>query len=210
MKSEAFAQLMRVSESMPVIDTHEHLPLEGSHIGEKPDVLADYLSCYIASDLRAAGMPEDAYERACDSAIDLMERWALLEPWLERVRNTSYYKSLQIAMRKIHGIDDMTGETIQALQDSFVKSVTDPDYKRRIMKDICHIEKSITCVDDDPSGIDEFFVRTFYPEAWATPWIAVERKTLADYCEAYKAYYQKWRESGMAALKIAMAYSRTL
>ena len=210
MKSGAFAELMRIAETMPVIDTHEHLPLQGTFVGPKPDVLADYLSHYISSDLRAAGMPEEAYEKACNCNIDLMERWPLLEPWLDQVKNTSYYKSLQIAMQTIHGIDDMTGETIQALQESFAKSVTDPDYKRRIMKGICHIEKSITCRGEDFTGPDEFFARTFYPEAWATPWITVEQTNLADYCAAYKAKYEEWRDNGAVALKIAMAYDRTL
>jgi len=209
-QSEAYAHLMAIANQMPVIDTHEHLPLHAHYLGEKPDVLADYLSHYITSDLLAAGMPKEALEKARDADTDLMERWALLEPWLEQVKNTSYYKSLRIAMQKIHGIDDMTGETIKALQGSFVKSVSAPDYKRRIMKDTCHIEKSITCVGDDPSGIDDFFARTFYPEGWCMPWITVEQKNLTEYCTAYKAYYQKWRESGMVALKIAMAYDRTL
>jgi predicted TIM-barrel fold metal-dependent hydrolase len=78
------------------------------------------------------------------------------------------------------------------------------------MKDMCHIEKSITCIGDDPSGVDEFFARTFYPESWCMPWIKVEQKSLAKYCKAYKAFYRKWRESGIAALKIGMAYDRTL
>jgi len=210
MKSESYAQLMRIAGDMPVIDTHEHLPLCGNYLGPKPDVLSDYMSHYISSDLRAAGMPQGDYEKVCDSAIGLMERWTLLEPWLEQVKNTSYYKSLQIAMQTIHGVDDMTGDTIQALQESFVKSVTDPDYKQRIMKGICHIEKSITCRGEDPTAPDEFFVRTFYPEAWAMPWITVEQKNLADYCEAYKRKYNQWRADGAVALKIAMAYDRTL
>ena len=216
--SESYTRLMRIAETMPVIDTHEHLPLEGTFVGPKPDVLADYLSHYISSDLRAAGMPQEDCERACDSAIDLMERWTLLEPWLERVKNTSYYKSLQIAMRKIHNIDDMTGVTIRALNESFVKSVTEPNYKRRVMKDMCHIERSITCRGDGPEFLgglggpepDNFFARTFYPEAFAMPWITVEQKNLADYCEAYKQKYNYWRENGAVALKIAMAYDRTL
>jgi len=208
--SESYAQLMRVAETMPVIDTHEHLPLQGHYQGKTPDVLADYLSHYISSDLRAAGMTQEDYDRSRDANIDLMERWALLEPWLEQVKNTSYYKSLQIAMQKIHGIEDMTGETIQALNESFVKSATDPSYKKRTMKDMCHIEISIDCVGDDPVEPDDFFVRTFYPEAWAMPWITVEQKNLADYCEAYKAKYNQWRADGAVALKIAMAYDRSL
>jgi len=218
MKNDAYVELMRIAEDMPVIDTHEHLPLRGTFLGDKPDVLCDYMSHYISSDLRAAGMPKEDHEKTRDANLDLMERWNLLEPWLEQVKNTSYYKALQIAMQRIHGIDDMTGETIQALNDSFVESVTDPNYKRRIMKDVCHIEISIDCVGDGPEFLgelggpesDKFFVRTFYPEAWCMPWITVEQKTLAEYCEAYKQKYKHWRENGAVALKIAMAYNRTL
>jgi len=209
-QNEAYLQLMAIAEEMPVIDTHEHLPLHGHFLGEKPDILADYFSHYITSDLLAAGMPRELPEKLRDANVGLMERWALLAPWLERVKNTSYYKSLQIAMQKIHGIEDMTGETIQALQESFVKNVTDPNYKRRVMKGMCNIERSIVCQNAEPSECDEFFVRTFYPEAWCMPWITVRQKSLAEYCEAYGAAYTSWRESGAVALKIAMAYDRTL
>ncbi|MCL2495090.1 MAG: amidohydrolase family protein [Oscillospiraceae bacterium] len=216
--TNTYAALIGIAEAMPVIDTHEHLPLKAHFQGKKPDILADYLSHYISSDLRAAGMTLEDYDRARDAGIDLMERWTLLEPWLDQVRNTSYYKSLQIAMRKIHGIDDMTGDTIRALNESFVKSVSDPEYKRRIMKDMCHIEKSIDCVGDDPEFLDdlatpapdEFFARTFYPEAFAMPWVTVEQKNLDDYCEAYRARYELFKGAGAVALKIAMAYDRTL
>jgi len=208
--NDAYTRLLALADESPVIDTHEHLPLTASYIGDAPDILRDYLSHYITSDLRAAGMPKDDIERARDAKVDILERWLLLAPWLEQVKNTSYYKALQIAMQKIHGIDDMTGDTIQALNESFIKNVTDPGYKQRIMKDMCRIEKSILCVGDDPSEPDEFFARTFYPEAWCMPWITVEQSSLAEYCEAYRACYQKWRDSGAAALKIAMAYNRAL
>jgi len=208
--SETYARLLATADGMPVIDTHEHLPLSFSYQGDAPDILCDYLSHYLSSDLRAGGMPKEDVERVRDCKVNLMERWPLLEPWLNQVKNTSYYKSVQIAMQKIHGIDDMTGDTIQALNGSFIKNVTDPDYRRRIMKGMCHIERSIACRGDDLTQPDEFFVRTFYPEAWAMPWITVEQKNLADYCEAYRAEYRRWRDSGAVALKIAMAYNRTL
>jgi len=208
----AYGQLMRIASDMPVIDTHEHLPLTGHFQGKKPDILCDYLSHYLSSDLFAAGLSGEAYDKIRDADIDLMGRWALLAPWLEQVRNTSYYKSLQIAMRQIHGIDDMTGDTIQALNESFIKSVSDPGYKRRILKGMCHIDRSITCAGDhgDPCGPDTFFARAFYPETYALPWVTVRQTKLADYCEEYKAAYRRWKGWGMAALKIAMAYDRSL
>ena len=210
LQTETYARLLAIADDMPIIDTHEHLPLKGNHMGEKPDVLNEYMSHYISSDLRAAGLPLKEYETIRNAGIDLTKRWALLEPWLEQVKNTSYYKALQIAMQELYGIDDMTGETIQALQDSFARAVSSPHYKRRLMKGLCHIERSIVCQGDDPSEPDEFFMRTYYPEAYCMPWVTVKQKTLADYCEEYKSEYQKWRASGIVALKIAMAYDRRL
>ena len=209
-QTEAYARLLAVADGMPVIDTHEHLPLQGSIFSETPDILSEYLLHYISSDLYAAGLSSADYKTIRDPDIDLTERWALLEPWLERVKNTSYYRALRIAMRELYGIDDMTGDTIGALQERFRQAVADPDYKRRILKDRCHIERSIVCQNADPSDPDEFFARTYYPEAYCVPWVEVKPKTLAEYCEEYKSEYRKWRVSGIAALKIAMAYDRSL
>jgi len=212
MQSEAYTHLMALAEDIPVIDTHEHLPLQGNTQGKTPDFLYDYLSHYISCDLFAAGLSSEDYKIIRDNGVDLMERWNLLEPWIDQVRNTSYYKSLQIAMQKVHGIEDMTRNTIRALHESFLQATARPDYKRRILKDMCHIDRSITCSgdDEDYTGPDEFFVRAFYPESWAMPWRTVRHKSLAEYCEAYKEEYKRWRAAGMAALKITMAYNRTL
>ena len=72
MKSEAYAHLLAIADEMPIIDTHEHLPLQGTYLDEKPDVLNDYLSHYIACDLHAAGLPFPDYHKIRDANIDLM------------------------------------------------------------------------------------------------------------------------------------------
>jgi len=156
-------------------------------------------------------MPGDDIEKKVrNSEIGLLERWALLEPWLDQVRNTSYWQSLKLAMRKIHGIDDMTGDTIQALQDSFAQKASDPGYKRFVLKELCHIERSINCRWDELSAPDEFFVYTGYPGDYVMPYVTVEQATLAEYCQAYKKEYQAWRGRGIAALKVTLAYERSL
>ncbi|MCL2514288.1 MAG: amidohydrolase family protein [Oscillospiraceae bacterium] len=212
LKTEAYSHLLNLADKMPVIDTHEHLPVFDSYIDVRPDVLFEYLSHYLSADLHAAGLSFEEHAKISDSSLGVMERWDMLEPYLEQVRNTSYYKSLKIAMKKVHGIDDMTRETIQALQDSFAKKTSDPDYRKSVMKDMLHIEKSITCsgTDDVKNETTEFFARACYPETYICPWDAPLADNLSDYCEDFKDTYYAWKEGGMATLKIAIAYERSL
>jgi len=209
--NSAYDHLMAIAEDIPVIDTHEHLPVYANYIGEKPDVLFEYLSHYLSADLHAAGLSFEDHGKISDVHGDLMERWDILEPYLDQVRNSSYYRALQIAARKIHGLDDINRDTIQALQASFAEKLERPDFVRQgIMRDMCHIEKSITCDGSEPLGPTDLFVRTFYPESYAGPSIKVRHTELKEYMAAYKAEYERHKAAGIVCLKITSAYSRSL
>ena len=220
-----YERLLNYADSMKIIDTHEHLVPGRNYIGEHPDVLCDYFHHYISSDLQSAGMPETDVSfkegawlgRVCDCKIDLIERFKILEPWLDCVKNTSYYRSLEIAAKKIHGVNEISIKTIEELNEKFQKAASDKNYGRYIMKDLCNIEVSI---NDNWSQDMKFSKTDLFAPAWQPNHFMdineqpfgedIKNLTLDEYCEKYRQYFLKQKNDGMITLKVPAAYWRSL
>ena len=212
-----YERLLNYADSMKIIDTHEHLAPDKNYIcgdkGEPPDVLRDYISHYITTDLMSAGMPEKDIEKVQDYKFDIIERFKILEPYLNQVKNTSYYRSLEIAAKKIHGVNEISIKTIGELNEKFKKAASDKDYGRYIMKDLCNIEVSI----NDNWSQDMKFSTTdlFAPTCQFSPADRLAEnaeKNLAfdEYCEDYRQCFLKQKSDGMKTIKTPMAYWRSL
>ena len=222
--NNVYEQLLNYADSMKIIDTHEHLDPHKTHTGDIPDVLCDYFSHYISTDLMSAGMSGAELDKVRDFKIDITERYNILEPYLECVRNTSYCRSLEIAARKIHKIDEINGKTIAELNEKFKKAASRADYGKFIMKDLCNIEVSI---NDNWSGdmrgsTTDLFVPAWQPVAYMNPgseysilnpdgdFGAATELSLDEYCERYRRHFLKQKAEGMKTLKSPAAYWRTL
>ena len=216
--------LVEYANSMQIIDTHEHLHPHKNFLGDKPDVLNDYFSHYITSDLMSAGMSDRELEKVCDAGVDITERFKLLEPWLDQVKNTSYYRSLEICAKTVHGIDGISRDTIVELNNRFVKAASQKDYSRYIMKDLCNIEVSINdnWEDDMRLSTTELFVPAWQPVAYLDqndeenannlkiPHHQLEKMSFDEYCEYYRQHFFKQVADGAKALKFPTAYWRSL
>ena len=219
-----YERLLNYADNMKIIDTHEHLHPHKIYLGDKPDVLGDYLSHYISTDLMSAGMNGQDLEKAKDYKINIIERFKLLEPYLDCVKNTSYYRSLEIAARKIHKINEISMRTIEELNAKFKKAASCENYGRYIMKDLCNIEISVNdnWEDDMRGSTTDLFVPAWQPIVYlnymqkdSAPYsqavqINIEDMTLDEYCEHIKQHFLKQIKDGMKTLKFPVAYWRSL
>ncbi|MCL2662107.1 MAG: amidohydrolase family protein [Oscillospiraceae bacterium] len=219
-----YEQLMEYANNMHIIDTHEHLNPHKNYIGDEPDVIRDYFSHYITSDLQSAGMSTLEIDKIYDTGAGLIERFSLLEPWLDQVKNTSYFRSLEISAEKIHDVNEISRNTIEELNERFKKVASKDDYGRYIMKDLCNIEVSINdnWADDMRASTTELFVPAWQPVAFLNyndneavanmrdPQLEIEKMTLKEYCEYYRQYFLKQKSDGAKALKFPVAYWRSL
>ena len=209
-----YEHLLEKANTMKIIDTHEHLHPYKHYLGDSPDILCDYFSHYITADLRAAGMPESDIDKICNYKTDIKERFKILEPYLEYVKNTSYYRSLVIATSKLYNIADITRDTIEELNEKFKALNKKDNYIHYIMKELCNIETSINdCWNGDLKSVTtEVFTPVWHPDSYIE--IDAELKlgcdTLGEYCEKYKNHFVKQLNDGMRSLKCALAYWRTL
>ena len=210
---ETYDLLMSEANGIKIIDTHEHLDPYKNYIGDEPDVLCEYLSHYITSDLMSAGLKYDDLLKARDSKLNIFERFKILEPYLEYVKNTSYYRSLIIATSKLYGVTDISAKTIEGLNEKFKNAMKDENRRRYVMKDLCNIQVSINdCWFENDVDRDEndLFVYAWRSDGWICPEAMPESDTLGEYCEEYKSRFLKQIKNGMITLKSACAYWRSL
>ncbi|MBN1359492.1 MAG: twin-arginine translocation signal domain-containing protein [Sedimentisphaerales bacterium] len=136
----------------PFIDTHEHLLEEKERLAGGPrwGIPADdwslVFSHYLDSDLLAAGMPRDAYDRFYSPATDPLEKWRLLEPYWPAVRNTGYGQAARIAVRRLYDVDELSAATVKQVQAGYEKT-RQPGFYKRILCDLAKIEScQVNCL----------------------------------------------------------------
>jgi predicted TIM-barrel fold metal-dependent hydrolase len=131
-------------ESTPIVDTHEHLleeeqRLKGTHRRIRANDWSCLLSHYLDADLATCGMPRKAQEALFASETDPSRKWSLLEPYWPRVRHTGYGQAVEIAMRRLYGIDRLSGDTVDKVQQGYEKSLK-PGFYKKVMQDMGRIE----------------------------------------------------------------------
>ena len=112
-----YTELEQFIDGIKIVDTHEHLSQEPERLTQKVDLLATFFPHYASSDLRSAGMSEEDLVRIRNPETSLDERWLIFEPWWEKIRNTGYARSLEIAARDLYEVDGISAVTYQELSD---------------------------------------------------------------------------------------------
>jgi len=131
--------------STPFIDTHEHLIEEKgrftgtSHPRVKSDDWTMVLCHYLDSDMRTAGMPQEAYDRFFSPEIDPADKWNILKPYWPAIKNTGYGQAVCIALRELYGVEEMSSDTVRQVQAGYEK-VRRPGFYSHILRDMANIE----------------------------------------------------------------------
>ena len=115
-------------QCIPVVDTHEHLPYCDEVRDKSTDVLKEYLMHYISSDIISAGMKRSDLMKVTNPNIPILERWGIVEPFWEVCRYTGYGRALDISAKGIYGFDGIRRETIEPLNDAFLKSLAPREF----------------------------------------------------------------------------------
>lgn len=216
-----YKELREYLESIPVVDTHEHLPHEESARDRDTDVLQEYLLHYMNSDLRSAGLSRGELERAMDPSLPILDRWQLVEPYWEASRHTGYARALDRSVRGVYGIDRIDGSTIEELNQKFLQSLTSGHFER-VLKELCHIETSLLDSEESPMESDPVFFRSVYRiDRLVLPRLlkdiervetlsGISATSLDAYLRACGEVILSAASKGVAAYKIALAYERNL
>jgi len=222
-------------QELDIVDTHEHLiPFEDVWLAGKwrsrlapgkLDVLKEYLLHYLAWDLVSAGLPLAALETVRRSDLDVLEKWALIEPYWEFSRYTGYARALDAAVRGLYGVDGIRRETIGTLNEAFLSSLK-PGRYARVLK---HHSKIAVALDQpySPDGSQdlkcdpEFFLPVYNVTELVRPeslghLLGIEERTgiritsFDAYLAACKGMIEWASTRGAVALKSDIAYLRPL
>jgi len=215
----AYEELRDHIDSLKIIDTHEHLSDEANRPKET-DVLAEWLTHYFSCDLVSAGLSDEGLERAKDGTGDLMQRWALVEPYWHAAGSTGYGRALDLAARDIYGIEGVTRDTIGSLNEKFLAAREQGGHYQRVLKDKGGIALSLT--DQNLDCDRTFFASVTRLDAFIMPThrnetvlkgreLGLKIHCLGDWKEAMRLQLERdMTQRGAVAVKMGLAYSRSL
>lgn len=153
-RDDLYNRLYQHLSGMPVIDTHEHLPPRESLRDNKSDVLSEYTSHYISSDLVSAGLSLEELAFVRDTQHPLEKRWRIAEPYWQACRFTGYARALDLSVRAIYQIDGIQRHTLVPLNEAFIKA-RKPGHYRHVIRDLCHITCCVTDSFNEELTADE-------------------------------------------------------
>ena len=144
-----------------------------------------------------------------------------MDPYWDACLLTGYAQALDAAARGIYGIERIEASTIEKLNVEFQKSL-EPGHYNRVLKELCGIETSLLDNDESPMESDpDFFHSVFRIDKLIFPHTRedielLERRSkisvvsLDSYLRACTENLRLAKTKGAVALKIALAYERTL
>lgn len=216
---ELSSELLSQIKTIPVVDSHTHLYRESERIAGKFDVL-EMLDNYTSGDLIAAGCPEDVLAKIVDPAGDLAERWGLLEPYWPKVRNGSYGRMYMRTLRDILDCRELNAQSVIAAT-ARMRELNKPGWYREVLRECCNIAISILDRDSETDVDRELFVPAIRSHDFILAHTQAEIEKLAadggcsihsldDLVAAAHGYINQAKQNGAVALKVGLAYLRTL
>jgi len=217
---ELGAELLTQIETIPVVDSHEHLYPESERVARDTDVL-EMIDNYVIGDLHAAGCPPDVAEKIVDPKGEIAPRWELLAPYWPKIRNGSYARMWTRTLKDLFDCREMSAPALTETTEK-MRQANQPGWYKQVLKDRCNI--AISVLDNSDVGTDcdrELFV----PAIRATQFIEARTKqqleelsastncslhNIDDLVGAAQGHISRAHADGAVALKVGQAYHRTL
>lgn len=145
------AELFEYSGTIPIIDTHEHIPGSEADYNAATIHFGNLFNPYISNDLYSAGMPFPQGQWPAFVCIE--QDWDAFEPYWRAVRHGSYARPLRIALQEFYGVDDLTRENHEEIVNR-INENNKPGIFQHVFVETCRIAKAIRCAGDLPAKDD--------------------------------------------------------
>jgi uncharacterized protein len=220
-------ELVELADATPLVDTHEHLMSPAERAARDLDVF--YLfQAYASSDVVSAGLTPADLEAVRDASVPLDVRWRLFAPSWERARTTGYGRALLLAVRDLFGVDDICDDTYVELS-ARIAAVGGDEWYTEVLKRRANIVVSLN--DRLPPPPFEDGPATFADPRFVAPVTTIDYflrcrnrlevdglearlarslHTLDDYMHAIDEHLEQQVADGVVALKLRIAYERTI
>ena len=234
--SDLFRRMKAAIDSIPVVDTHEHMYMPEEDYIALPADFAQFLFQYNLDDLMSAGMtvpdPQEFGEtmgavlRLDGRVLPLDEKWEFIRPYWQNSRHTGYGRAVRLSLEKLFGINDLTDHTYRTVSDK-LKDITKPGVYRNILADTCGFPVSLNDIDTmvAPGKFDRLdrslfrFVSRFrhFSYAYFPGGIeSLERsfnrtiRNIDHLLDTLDAQFDRWKREERVAIKLGDAYLRDL
>lgn len=233
-----WVELREALDNIPLVDTHEHF-LPPDYLTEGGRVLFMVLrNSYVAADCISAGMERDWW-RPCSVVYGVpslekpeefpQQRWDELQPYLDRVRHTSYYRCLLGGLRALYGFEgELRPNNWEEVSSRIRRAHEQSDWFDAVLR---RAGIRLALWDpyfavDLPDLWSRFLVPVFrvddflghprvHPESVqpateiARKW-GIEVESLEDLLKAIDEGFTRYMETGGVATKMGIAYYRSL
>ncbi|MBM3421568.1 MAG: hypothetical protein FJY11_10595 [Bacteroidetes bacterium] len=207
-------------DTMRIVDSHEHLadPAFVKHLSFLDFMLLLHQFNY--NDFVSAGLSRRNFDKLFTQRVSPVEKWNIIEPYWQNSFNTTYNRIALIAARKIYNVDDINRRSVDTLSRRIARAYQDPGWANHVLKDLCRIDFIIQDGEERLSGIDNvLYVKRF------TEWLTVRSRgridtlareqaipitTLEEFVASMENEFYAAVKNGIVAVKINMAYHRTL
>jgi glucuronate isomerase len=215
-------RILQGLEALDTIDTHEHIIPESERVAAQVDFFT-LASHYLLDDVTSAGLPRASRVLIEKAETPEAEKWRLFEPYWKYARFTGYGEALQIAMRDIYAIADISASTLPKMNRAIAERNRMGLYKF-VLKDRARIRY---CMNDDywnavPVRPDPTYFRYAHKfDRFAAPITpaglqrlekasGVSITSLPGLKKAMETSFEQALAVGMIAVKSTMAYERNL
>jgi hypothetical protein len=222
---DLYRRLRAEIDRVALVDTHEHLIDERMRL-QQPVDLFHLFAHYASSDVVSAGLPAERMVWLRRTDVPLDERWAEFAPYWRAARTTAYGRALLLAARDLFDVEDVNDRTYQTLSER-MSAANRSGWYHHVLKERANIQVSMLDILEelDPTPVEETDRRFFAPVVRADPFLklcdrpglaAIERQagravhSLDDLVAALDARFERSVAARVAAVKVAVAYERTI
>jgi len=210
----------------PFIDTHEHLCEEKTRLENADDCWFDMLRPYLGDDLISAGLSQKDFEKVWSNETPLSEKWNMVSPYWDFVKNTGYAKSVLITLKELYDVDEITNDNLELIQEKFLELKKKGFYKT-VLRNVANVkwcqvnnlEGKLFCETEYPDLLkqDISFVPMFADETsvlgesvekFSQP-TGIEVKNIDDWYAVVDWYFEKYGKAAIA-VKSQNAYNREM
>lgn len=211
-------RIARQVDAIRIIDTHEHLPPEPSRLKQQRSLFTTLH--YALSDMWADGLDRRLADSLFnDPAVPLQEKWDLMAPYWENVRNTAYTRTFLRAFKDIYDIADVNESTFAELSEK-IQAANQPGFYHDVLYRRAGIDLAICDIglpgrELDPElfravlRLDDFLLQWNALSSVRETW-GIEVRSLEDWERALDEAFRKAKEWGFVGIKSGLAYNRTL
>ncbi|MBE0675416.1 MAG: amidohydrolase family protein [Bacteroidales bacterium] len=207
-------------DSLRIVDSHEHLfsPFYVKHLRSLDFMIL--LNQFGYYDLISAGMSKTNFGPLMNQVMSPRDRWTIIEPHWQNSFNTSYNRIALLTARRLYRVDDINRNTVDTLSRRIIRNYQNQGWTNHVLKDLCRIDCIIQDGDQILTGVDNVvYVKRF------TDWINIRTSsridtlarrqglpasTLEEFVATMENELVIAIKSGIVAVKVNMAYQRTL